>query len=156
MKSSIPSCLRRIAVPRPAKPLPTMATCVCITTSENLLAGTKRYQYGTTRYQMQAQTPRPEEHSIRTRLLDVLAAAIVEKGYAVTTIADIARHAKVSKRTIYEHYADKETAFLALYTLASREIIRMVMASALPELPWEEQIDAATRTYLAALESQPE
>ena len=105
---------------------------------------------------MQAQTNRALNPAIRQRLLDGLAGAIVEKGYAAATIGDIARHARVSKRTIYEHFPDKESAFLALYQAASDQIIQLVVAAADPALPWEEQIDAALRTYLSALESQPE
>jgi AcrR family transcriptional regulator len=105
---------------------------------------------------MQAQTNRAVNPAIRQRLLDGLAGAIVEKGYAAATIGDIARHARVSKRTIYEHFPDKESAFLALYQAASDQIIQLVVGAADPSLPWEEQIDAALRTYLAALESQPE
>ena len=40
-------------------------------------------------------------------------------GYASTTIAHIVKHARVSKRTFYEHFADKEECFLALYAEAT-------------------------------------
>jgi AcrR family transcriptional regulator len=105
---------------------------------------------------MQAQTNRELNPAIRQRLLDGLAGAIVEKGYAAATIGDIARHARVSKRTIYEHFHDKESAFLALYQAASDEIIQVVIGAADPSLPWETQIDTAIRAYLAALEARPE
>ena len=36
------------------------------------------------------------------------------------TIADVVRVARVSKRTFYEHFADKEACFLALYAETSR------------------------------------
>jgi AcrR family transcriptional regulator len=105
---------------------------------------------------MQAQTREADNQAIRLRLFDGLAASIVEKGYAATTIADIARHARVSKRTIYEHFEDKEACFVALYEVASAEIIRLVFRAATPDMAWEAQIDAATREYLSALQSQPE
>jgi AcrR family transcriptional regulator len=92
----------------------------------------------------------------RDRLLAGLTAAIVEKGYAATTIADIARHARVSKRTLYEHFADKEACFLALYRAVADGIMRAIVEAASPALPWREQLDAATRVYLGMLESQPE
>jgi len=105
---------------------------------------------------MQAQIKSAEDELIRARLLQGLASAIIENGYAATTIADIAKHARVSKRTIYEHFADKDEVFLALYTAASGELIRMVMAAAVQDAPWEQQIDLAVREYLRALEEQPE
>src|SRR5262249_52961093 len=50
---------------------------------------------------------------LRRDLADGLAAAITDKGYAATTIADIVARARVSKRTFYEHFADKEACLLA-------------------------------------------
>ena len=38
--------------------------------------------------------------AFRLRLLDGLAASITEKGYRETTVADIVRHARTSKRTL--------------------------------------------------------
>ncbi|MDB4968914.1 MAG: Transcriptional regulator, TetR family [Myxococcales bacterium] len=105
---------------------------------------------------MQAQTRSADDQAIRARLFEGMSAAIVEKGYAATTIADIARHARVSKRTIYEHFEDKEACFLALYAAASEEVIRLVFRAATPDLGWEAQIEIATHEYLSALQSQPE
>jgi AcrR family transcriptional regulator len=84
-----------------------------------------------------------------------LAAALVEKGYAAVTIADIARHARVSKRTFYEHFADKQQAFLAVYAAASDRLLRLVDKAATPELDWQQQIAAAVRAYLSALQEEP-
>ena len=102
--------------------------------------------------------PRPgsAENPSRIRLLEGLAASITEKGYAATTIADIVRHARVSKRTFYEHFEDKEACFLASYMAASEETLRAITtASAAPGLPWKERLQAATRAYLDALEAKP-
>lgn len=93
----------------------------------------------------------------RLRLLEGLEAAITEKGYAATTIADVVRHARVSKRTFYEHFEDKEACFLASYAAASEETLRVIAsAAASPGLPWDERIHAAARAYLHALEARPE
>ena len=66
----------------------------------------------------------PPRRGHRARLTGGLAAAIAEKGYAAVTIADVVRHARVSKRTFYEHFADKEACFLALYAETSDELHR--------------------------------
>ena len=50
----------------------------------------------------------------RQRLLDGLAAAIDERGYRASTVADIVRHARTSKRTFYDQFASKEQCFLEL------------------------------------------
>jgi AcrR family transcriptional regulator len=52
----------------------------------------------------------------RARILAGLATAVAQKGYAATTIADIAATARVSRTTVYEHFAEKDAALIALYT----------------------------------------
>ena len=48
------------------------------------------------------------------RLLDGLAASITERGYRETTVADVVRHAKTSKRTFYEQFATKDACLIEL------------------------------------------
>ena len=92
----------------------------------------------------------------RLRLLEGFAAAVSMRGYAITTIAHIVKHARVSKRTFYEHFADKEECFLALYAEAA-EILRKGVEQALraPAASWEAQLDAGLDAYLTALEANP-
>jgi AcrR family transcriptional regulator len=92
----------------------------------------------------------------RLRLLEGFAAAVSAHGYATTTIAHIVKNARVSKRTFYEHFADKEECFLALYAEAG-EIVRREVEQALraPAASWEAQLDAGLDAYLNALERNP-
>src|SRR3954463_3168983 len=53
--------------------------------------------------------------SQRERLLVAMADAVAEKGYAHAAVADVIERAGVSRRTFYEHYANKEECFLAAY-----------------------------------------
>src|SRR5271156_958998 len=55
-----------------------------------------------------------EVDPFRQRLLDGLAASITERGYRASTVADIVRHAKTSKRTFYDQFPSKEQCFLEL------------------------------------------
>jgi len=91
----------------------------------------------------------------RRRLVDGLAAAIVEKGYVATTIADIVRHARVSKRTFYEHFTDKEECFLAGYKAASDDTLAIITAAAVAPGTWQERVRLASRAYLEALQAFP-
>jgi len=95
----------------------------------------------------------PDENALR--LLEGLAAAIAEKGYAATTIADIVRHAHVSKRTFYQHFADKEACFLASYRAVTERLMTTIAAAVDPNTPWQEQLHAAARAYLHLLEENP-
>jgi AcrR family transcriptional regulator len=92
----------------------------------------------------------------RTRLLGGIAAAIEEKGYSATTIGDIARHARVSKRTFYEHFEDKEAGFMALFEAISEHLLETVAAAAPPDLPPEERVSAGVSAYLSELAARPE
>jgi AcrR family transcriptional regulator len=89
----------------------------------------------------------------RLRILGGMAAVLIEKGYSAATIADIARHARVSKRTFYENFADKEACFIACYAMASEILIKTIMDAATLDTTWDKRIKAATHAYLFALES---
>jgi AcrR family transcriptional regulator len=55
------------------------------------------------------------QNNQRARLLAGAAKAVEEGGFANVTIADIVRHAKVSRRTFYDHFAGKEECFEAAF-----------------------------------------
>jgi AcrR family transcriptional regulator len=104
---------------------------------------------------MQAQLA-PEADPGRLKLVAGLLAALAEKGYAAMTIADVVRHARVSKRTFYEHFEDKDDCFLAGYRAVSDDLLGVIAeAAARRDLSWAERIHAAASAYLAALEVQP-
>lgn len=91
----------------------------------------------------------------RRRLLDGLAASIAERGYRETTVADIVRAARTSKRTFYDHFASKEECFVELLTANNADLVDEVRAAADPEAPWAEQVRAAVRAYVRFIEAQP-
>src|SRR5262249_60695274 len=60
------------------------------------------------------------------RLIEGLAACIRTRGYADTTVADIVREARTSRRTFYEHFADRQECLVALlYESNQRTIARI-------------------------------
>ena len=94
--------------------------------------------------------------AVRHRLQEAMASAVADKGLAATTIADVARLAGTSKRTFYEHYADKTDCYLALFATRSAAMIEAVDASLHPgELPATVQLGQAARTYLDVVTSDP-
>jgi AcrR family transcriptional regulator len=54
-------------------------------------------------------------HSQRERILDAVANLTAAHGYTELKVEDIAEHAAVSLNAFYEHFADKEDAFLVTY-----------------------------------------
>jgi AcrR family transcriptional regulator len=91
----------------------------------------------------------------RTRLLDGLAESITRDGYRNTTVADIVRHARTSRRTFYEHFASKETCFVALLTDANTAMIREIIASVDPTAPWTTQVRHAVERWITLAEDKP-
>jgi AcrR family transcriptional regulator len=51
----------------------------------------------------------------RQRALDAMAEAIGEHGYPDTTVGDVLNRARMSRRTFYELFANREECFLATY-----------------------------------------
>jgi AcrR family transcriptional regulator len=90
---------------------------------------------------------------IRASLELALANAVAEKGYAATTIADIVANARVSKRTFYEHFSDKEECLMALYSDACTRIMAMLRAAGGTAQPWPDRIRALTDAYLSTLDT---
>src|SRR5919206_1669524 len=89
------------------------------------------------------------------RLVAGMVAAVAERGYAATTITDVVRHARVSRRTFYEHFADKESCFLAAYDAVSDAVLAGMAGAAGEADDSKERIDAAVRAYLGALAAEP-
>ncbi len=91
----------------------------------------------------------------RQRLLDGLAAAIDERGYRASTVADIVRHARTSKRTFYDQFPSKEACFHELLH-ASVELLGERISSAVdPKADWQNQIRQAVEAYVEHIESTP-
>ena len=91
----------------------------------------------------------------RRRLLDGLAASITERGYRASTVADIVRHARTSKRTFYDHYASKEQCFLELLLADNEKLGESIRAAVDPEADWHLQIRHAVEAYVKTIEARP-
>jgi AcrR family transcriptional regulator len=105
--------------------------------------------------ELEAETPLSAAPDHRRRLLEGMAAAIAEHGYAATRLADVVAHARVSRRTFYEHFEDKEECFLALYVALCDHLLEVIADAAAAEARWDERVGAAIRAYLSVLTSQP-
>ncbi|MBW0172209.1 MAG: TetR/AcrR family transcriptional regulator [Hydrogenophaga sp.] len=91
----------------------------------------------------------PSEH--RARLLQAMASVAASQGFAATSIAAIVAEAGVSKRTFYEHFADKDACFLELYRAASASALRTLSDAVQSDRPWQDQVEHALGAYLAHL-----
>jgi AcrR family transcriptional regulator len=94
-------------------------------------------------------------HNQRERLIAGLAEAIAENGYAGTTIAHITRHAAVSRRTFYEHFASKDECFVAAYDTVMTELRERVGRAFEEEDDWAHAVKAGIGAMLAFLAAEP-
>ncbi len=92
----------------------------------------------------------------RGRLIAAMAACIERQGYRATTVADVVRMARTSRRTFYEHFEDRETCFLALFDATNDATMDQIAAAVHPEAPVEAQVDQALDAYIGSVEAHPE
>jgi AcrR family transcriptional regulator len=97
----------------------------------------------------------PSEDPFRTRLLEGLAASIEERGYRETTVADIVRHAKTSKRTFYDQFGNKDDCLLELLDIDNARLIAEIRAAVDPEAHWYRQVEQAIESYVNTIASRP-
>lgn len=91
----------------------------------------------------------------RRRLLDGMAEAVREHGYREATVADVVRFARTSRRTFYEHFADKQDCFIALLTERNNDMIRQIYATVDPGASWRIQVRQAVEAWIAASQRDP-
>ncbi|MBE1550525.1 AcrR family transcriptional regulator [Mycobacterium sp. OAS707] len=91
----------------------------------------------------------------RDRLIDGLAASIGERGYRDSTVADIVRHARTSKRTFYEQFASKEECLIELLRRNNEDLIANIQTAVDPEADWQDQIRQAAVAYVDHIGSRP-
>jgi AcrR family transcriptional regulator len=96
-----------------------------------------------------------DQTAFRQRLLDALEESIAEDGYPRTTVADIVRRARTSRRTFYEHFDSREACFVALLTDANAEQVRQISAAVDPSAPWRSQVRQAVEAWISSGESRP-
>ena len=99
----------------------------------------------------QAAPPQP----FRRRLLDGLAASIEERGYRETTVADIVRHARTSKRTFYDHFPTKEACFVELLSANNEDLVATLREAVDPAESWRTQVRQAVSAYVGSIEANP-
>jgi AcrR family transcriptional regulator len=91
----------------------------------------------------------------RERLIDAMAASIEEKGYRDTTVADVVRLARTSRRSFYEHFEDRDACFLALFDATNDAMMGRVAENVDPADSLDQQVDAAVDGYISSVTEQP-
>src|ERR1700677_3357686 len=92
----------------------------------------------------------------RSRLLGAAVAAVEELGWSHVTVASIASRARVSRKTFYDLFADREDCLLAVLNEASAWIAAELAAANLDELSWRERVRNGLWIVLSFFDREPE
>ncbi len=98
--------------------------------------------------------------SQRERLLEGMAEAVAEKGYARTSVADVIERAEVSRATFYQLFDNKDDCFRAAFDAFAARLAEL-LASVLQGLklagnvPPMVKLDRVVTAYLAVLQGAP-
>ena len=100
--------------------------------------------------------PRVQVEEIQhSRLLVAVAATIDEFGFEQSTVTRIAARAKVSRRTFYELFENRETCLVALIDAVVERVERDLAAAGLESLEWRERVRGGLWAILSFLEREP-
>jgi AcrR family transcriptional regulator len=91
----------------------------------------------------------------RKRMLTAAIEAVQENGYAGLTVAQVTARARVSRKTFYELFTDREDCFLAAFE-QTLERTRLLVGEAYAEATgWREGVRAALARILELIEDEP-
>lgn len=91
----------------------------------------------------------------RLRILFAAAQLAREQGYTATTIADIARLAKVEHRAFYRLFTDKQDAYMALHEFVAQRLVAITATAFFAGADWPERIWEGIRASLQFLAENP-
>jgi len=92
----------------------------------------------------------------RSRLLGAAVRVLEERGYEHATVAHITSRARVSRRTFYELFANREQCVAAVLSDTASQIEQELRRAGLEDRPWREQIRGGLSVILSFLEREPE
>ncbi|MGH2847196.1 MAG: TetR/AcrR family transcriptional regulator, partial [Thermoleophilaceae bacterium] len=91
----------------------------------------------------------------RERILAAVADVISAASYAEMTVEDVIAGAGVSRRTFYEHFQNKEEAFLAAYDEAAARLLDAVRTAYESRAGFAERMRAGIEAFLGLLAANP-
>ena len=88
------------------------------------------------RINAEVQTPgrRLRSQGKRTAVLDAAETLFITEGYERTTVDAVAARARVSKRTVYNHFSDKEVIFAQVLSRVNEALLSTIRAAVDEEL----------------------
>jgi AcrR family transcriptional regulator len=93
--------------------------------------------------------------SQRLRIIHATAKVTMAKGHADTTVADIVAAAGVAKEAFYQHFSDKQHAFLDAQQHPTQHILDTCVASFFSAESWPERVWRGLGTLLEMIAENP-
>jgi AcrR family transcriptional regulator len=91
----------------------------------------------------------------RSRMLTAAAEAVEEVGYARLTVAQVIARARVSRKTFYDLFEDREDCFLAVFDQAVEQIGALVSEAYARESNWRDGMRAGVLAMLRFMDDEP-
>ena len=91
----------------------------------------------------------------RSRMLTAAAEAVEEVGYARLTVAQVIARARVSRKTFYDLFEDREDCFLAVFDQAVEQISALVSQAYAREPGWRDGMRAGALAMLRFMDDEP-
>jgi AcrR family transcriptional regulator len=97
-----------------------------------------------------------DETSFRERLIQAMADSVRDRGFRETTIADVVRLARTSRRTFYAEFASREECYAAMLERMNEALRERIAAAVDLAAPWQAQVRQAVLAYVDKSASEPE
>jgi AcrR family transcriptional regulator len=94
-------------------------------------------------------------HNQRERIFDAVANLTAAKGYSALSLEDVVAEAAISLQTFYEHFENKEEAFLATFEMAHAKAMAAVNRSLNMRLSWAQNVRLGVNALLEIIASEP-
>lgn len=91
----------------------------------------------------------------RSRMLTAAVQTVVDVGYARMTVAQVIGRAKVSRKTFYDVFVDREDCFLAAFDQAVAQARALVVESYVRESGWREGVRSGLTRLLMFMDAEP-
>lgn len=91
----------------------------------------------------------------RSRLLTGAVRAVEELGWACVTVSHISARARISRRTFYELFANREECLLAVLQDITAQVHGELSAAGIDGLQWRERVRTGLWTILAFFDREP-
>ena len=91
----------------------------------------------------------------RRRALEAMTEVVGEQGYPETTVRDVLERARMSRRTFYQLFDNREHCFLAAYEHACRETLACVDRAREPDEPYPQHLKRVLTRILEHLAARP-